>query len=228
MAIVPVLLQVPTPSSEPTRSSSKMFIVRDSGDVLVMVIVKVTFSPGSLTSLEEGAFRTVNVGSTSSLTETNNLDTNNPNFVDRNGYDYRPTSTTPGINAGVSPGSANGFDLTPIYHYLRDLNFEARPEIGIVDIGAYEFYPETHVIWTVNDTGGADFDNIQAAIDVASHGDTIKVAGGTYTTNSQIGLFGKNEKIGKIAPPVSCMVNRKPNISFCNTSPMKARRSWLN
>ncbi len=35
--------------------------------------------------------------------------------------------------------------------------------------------------WTVDDDGPADFSNIQAAIDVATAGDTISVAPGTYT-----------------------------------------------
>ena len=35
--------------------------------------------------------------------------------------------------------------------------------------------------WTVDDDGGADFNNIQAAVNVATNGDTILVAPGTYT-----------------------------------------------
>ena len=35
--------------------------------------------------------------------------------------------------------------------------------------------------WTVDDDGKADFNNIQAAVDAASDGDTINVAPGTYT-----------------------------------------------
>ena len=37
-------------------------------------------------------------------------------------------------------------------------------------------------IWTVDDDGPADFDNIQAAVDAASNGDEIVVEPGTYTS----------------------------------------------
>ncbi|MBT6268879.1 MAG: hypothetical protein HOI88_00820 [Phycisphaerae bacterium] len=38
--------------------------------------------------------------------------------------------------------------------------------------------------WTVDDSGKADFDNIQAAVDAASDGDEIVVAPGTYTSTA--------------------------------------------
>ncbi len=37
------------------------------------------------------------------------------------------------------------------------------------------------LLWTVDDDGKADFDNIQAAVDAASDGDEILVEPGTYT-----------------------------------------------
>ncbi len=47
--------------------------------------------------------------------------------------------------------------------------------------------------WTVDDDGKADFDNIQAAINAASGGDTVLVSPGTYTSTSSevVNLFGK-------------------------------------
>jgi pectin methylesterase-like acyl-CoA thioesterase len=47
--------------------------------------------------------------------------------------------------------------------------------------------------WTVDDDGKADFDNIQAAVNVASNGDEIVVMPGTYTgTGDQVvDMLGK-------------------------------------
>lgn len=52
-------------------------------------------------------------------------------------------------------------------------------------------------VWTVDDSGGADFSTIQDAIDAASSGDTINVAAGTYredfTLDKAIALLGPND-----------------------------------
>ena len=42
-------------------------------------------------------------------------------------------------------------------------------------------------VWSVDDDGKADFDNIQAAVDAAGNGDEIVVMPGTYTgTGDQV------------------------------------------
>ena len=51
-------------------------------------------------------------------------------------------------------------------------------------------------IWTVDDDGNADFDTIQAAIDIASEGDEIQVFPGIYYAasvddDSVVNLYGK-------------------------------------
>jgi len=71
-----------------------------------------------------------------------NIRTNTPAFVDKNGYDYRPTSATPGINGGVDPGSANGFGLAPVLQYVDSASTRARAVLGsAIDVGAYEYSP---------------------------------------------------------------------------------------
>jgi hypothetical protein len=71
-------------------------------------------------------------------TQTTNLQTSTPNFVNKAAFDYRPTASTPGIDQGTTPGIGDGFDLTPIYQYLHPYNREARPIRNAIDIGAYE------------------------------------------------------------------------------------------
>ncbi|MCG3190502.1 MAG: hypothetical protein LKCHEGNO_03235 [Burkholderiaceae bacterium] len=75
------------------------------------------------------------------VTQANNLTTNAPNFVSIGTFDYRPTSTTPGIDQGSAPGTAGTFDLVPAYQYVHPSKRELRPVRNAIDIGAYEFVP---------------------------------------------------------------------------------------
>ena len=61
--------------------------------------------------------------------------------MNRTAFDYRPTATTPGINAGTAPGLGGTFNLTPAFQYAHPTNRETRPVNGAIDIGAYEFTP---------------------------------------------------------------------------------------
>jgi hypothetical protein len=68
-----------------------------------------------------------------------NLQTSTPGLVNVSAYDYHLTSASPAVNAGSAPGSANGFDLTPIYQYVQPAQREARKAKGTIDIGAYAY-----------------------------------------------------------------------------------------
>ncbi len=59
-------------------------------------------------------------------------------LVDRAGFDWHLMSDSPAINAGVDPGTAHGFSLTPTAQYLHPTQGETRPQIGPLDVGAYE------------------------------------------------------------------------------------------
>jgi hypothetical protein len=74
-------------------------------------------------------------------TQTSNLQTSAPNFVNIGAFDFRPTATTPGIDQGTAPGLGGSFDLTPVYQYVHPTNREPRPTRNAIDIGAYEFIP---------------------------------------------------------------------------------------
>lgn len=78
-------------------------------------------------------------------TQTANLTTSDPAlFVDRAGYNYRLSASSAAINAGVAPGvGITGFSLTPTLQYLHPLNSQPRPSSGVLDIGAYEFSPNS-------------------------------------------------------------------------------------
>jgi hypothetical protein len=72
-----------------------------------------------------------------------NLVTNfsgNPQFVNQAGFDYHLTAGSPAINAGTTPGTANGFSLVPVDDYVHPTCGETRSIVGAaIDIGAYEF-----------------------------------------------------------------------------------------
>ena len=59
--------------------------------------------------------------------------------------------------------------------------------------------------WTVDDDGKADFDNIQAAIDAASDGDTVEVQAGTYFET--IDFLGKSISVTGVAGSVVTIIN---------------------
>lgn len=62
-----------------------------------------------------------------------------PGFVDRAGYDLRPTANPMVIDAGSAPGyTAAGMPLTALAQYKHVALGMARPVSGPIDIGAYE------------------------------------------------------------------------------------------
>jgi hypothetical protein len=63
----------------------------------------------------------------------------NPGFHDLSKYDYRLISSSPAIDAGIDPGSANDFPLAPQWQYVHVARKEKRTAVGTLDIGAYEF-----------------------------------------------------------------------------------------
>ena len=72
-------------------------------------------------------------------TRAGNVTTDSPGFVDRAGYDWRLTQTSPARDAGVDPGTAGDLELAPDRAYFHPRAWEARPADGAPDAGAYEF-----------------------------------------------------------------------------------------
>jgi hypothetical protein len=72
-------------------------------------------------------------------TMSHNLSSNKPIFVDKDQFDYHLIAGAPAVDAGMNPGNVAGFDLMPKYQYVHPLGWEPRMQIGVIDIGAYEF-----------------------------------------------------------------------------------------
>ena len=70
-----------------------------------------------------------------------NIQTSSAGLVDQAGFDYHLTSASPARNAGVAPGAAGSFDLTPVFQYQHPAHTEARAAVGTIDVGAYELGP---------------------------------------------------------------------------------------
>jgi hypothetical protein len=71
--------------------------------------------------------------------QTTNLTAANPGFANPSAFDYHVTSGSAAIDAGTNPGSVNGVSLTPTNQYVAVANTQARPVVGALDIGAFEF-----------------------------------------------------------------------------------------
>jgi hypothetical protein len=63
-------------------------------------------------------------------------------LVDRRRFDFRLAPGAAAIDTGSDPGSANGFRLWPLFHYVHPAGAEPRVPRGKIDIGAYEFAPK--------------------------------------------------------------------------------------
>jgi hypothetical protein len=75
-------------------------------------------------------------------TPSHNLHAPQPGLVNRAAFDYHLEGRSAAIDAGIDPGVANGFALIPTQQYVHQADTEARPVVGAIDLGAYEFSSE--------------------------------------------------------------------------------------
>jgi hypothetical protein len=99
--------------------------VSPSGPTPALIQNNIFFGPGMLTSQSNAILMTNFVG--------------DPLFVNVDGFDYHLTATSPAIDSGVVPETANGFSLRPVYEYVHPTCGERRFPVGGIDIGAFEF-----------------------------------------------------------------------------------------
>jgi hypothetical protein len=86
---------------------------------------------------------TVLTGSATTLDTLTNwrvADKNSAGFVSVSTYDYNITGSSGAVNMGSLPGYAGNVSLAPVKEYLHPTNWSARPQVGALDIGAYEFF----------------------------------------------------------------------------------------
>lgn len=72
-------------------------------------------------------------------TMTNNMALDGTQLMSRAGFDYRLVPGSAAIDAGVNPGIAEGFHLTPTSQYVHPAGKEPRTVAGAPDLGAYEW-----------------------------------------------------------------------------------------
>jgi hypothetical protein len=53
-------------------------------------------------------------------------------------FDYHLLPDSPCVNAGIQPGTANGYSLSPVWEYGFDAMQLTRSVVGAIDVGAYE------------------------------------------------------------------------------------------
>jgi hypothetical protein len=73
---------------------------------------------------------------------SHNLQAHDPGFVNRAKYDYHLRDGSLPIDAGVPPGTANGFELAPTAEYIQPVSERPRVQVGKLDVGAHEFHPQ--------------------------------------------------------------------------------------
>lgn len=85
--------------------------------------------------------RVVDGPSAGVLKQKNNLITNSPGFYNQEARNFYLTASSPAVDAGIDPGSVNGFSLIPRYQFQFPAAAVARPVSGALDAGAYEYTP---------------------------------------------------------------------------------------
>lgn len=71
-------------------------------------------------------------------TSSGDVRTTAPAFIDRDGYDYRLSPSSPGLDAVDPPGYGAGFDLMPKFELDKTQGLRQRPTVGRLDAGAFE------------------------------------------------------------------------------------------
>jgi hypothetical protein len=70
--------------------------------------------------------------------QSNNVRGDKSELISPLAYDYHLRLKAEAVNAGIDPGTANGFSLQPTEQYVHKAGSEPRPVAGKIDVGAYE------------------------------------------------------------------------------------------
>lgn len=122
-------------------------------------------------------------GTAPSVVDEGNLQLDDAGLVDRAGYDYRLLETSPAVDAGVAPGTADAYDLTPVMHYVHPASTEARPVVDAIDVGAYEYGMEP----PSGETGGSDSGGDESSDSSTGGGGTGSASGSASAGEDTVG-----------------------------------------
>jgi MYXO-CTERM domain-containing protein len=73
-----------------------------------------------------------------SATQVANFSGGDPMFVNQAGFDYHLSAGSPCVDMGQTPGTGDGYALTPDHEYVQPTSIEGRTIVSTIDIGAYE------------------------------------------------------------------------------------------
>jgi hypothetical protein len=108
------------------RLEGGQFVFLKAQPQYVKVINNIFAGPGTVLQGGAGEF-------------SHNLISTRSDFKDAKNFDYHLTSHSAAIDAGTDPGAADEFSLWPVDEYVPNTGKTARPVLGRIDIGAYEY-----------------------------------------------------------------------------------------
>ncbi len=81
------------------------------------------------------------IGSAEMLSNQSFDNVNEVGFQDPANGDLRLRPGSDALDAGIDPGTVNGFSLQPVHEYIHPLTQGNRAQVRALDLGAYEFQP---------------------------------------------------------------------------------------
>lgn len=113
-------------------NSAKTSFVRAKSATKVWLLNNLFVGQGDPIALGSGA-------TSAEIKKVGNLQPTTAVLVNRSAYDYHLKAGASAIDAATAPGSALGYALLPTHQYVHPARTETRPQVGILDVGAYEY-----------------------------------------------------------------------------------------
>jgi len=123
----PNLLHIVNNTFVSTRSAGATYVQIGAGVVTPAVIRNNIFSGSGILSTQ------------ASSQFSGNVTSGDMAFVNPTQYDFHITNLSAALNAGVEPGTGNGYSLRPVMQYFHPLCGEPRVDVGPIDAGAFEY-----------------------------------------------------------------------------------------
>jgi hypothetical protein len=146
-----------------------IFVNTGSADTTPALLENNFFSGGGTVTNQASAVLTTNFVGT-------------PLFVNSGAYDYHLKPGSPGIDAGTTPGTASGYSLNPAAEYVHPTCGEIRNQVGVIDIGAFEYSGGGPILGCAVNPVGPTLGTIGL--------NPTSVTGGNTTTRNTVTLIG--------------------------------------